>query len=128
MEEDSFPTNVVVEDITFDADTPTALADVTADGASKDCFTAVPLVTHACPRESSRSNGQEEASRRESRRSKATDASDVTASAGNKDSVANAFAVPLVTHACPATVLCPIGSEEASRREIQEESGQIHCI
>jgi len=91
------PTTVVVEDNSVsDADTPTALADVTADGASKDCFTAVPLVTHARLRESSRSNGQEEASRRESRRSKATDASDVTASAGNKDCN---IAVPQVTHA-----------------------------
>ena len=48
LEEDNFPTNVVVED-NFDADAPTALADVTAERASKDCITAVPLVTDACP-------------------------------------------------------------------------------
>jgi hypothetical protein len=53
LEEDTFPTNVVVEDNSvIDADTPTALADVTADRASKDSVTnviAVPLVTDACP-------------------------------------------------------------------------------
>jgi uncharacterized protein (UPF0212 family) len=52
LEEDSFPTIVVVEDtsVVSDADTPTALADVTADRASKDCdYVKVPLVTDACP-------------------------------------------------------------------------------
>jgi len=61
------PTIVVVEDtsVVSDADTPTALADVTADGASKDC--KVPLVTHACP---ACVLCKEETSRRESRRNK----------------------------------------------------------
>ena len=51
LEEDNFPTNVVVED-NFDADAPTALADVTAERASTDTAAdsgTVPLVTDACP-------------------------------------------------------------------------------